>query len=171
MLDNSGTSLNVTLQNMAGTNRLRFAESNLASGHTATNATLALSLPDDASWVYFYTAGNFNNASISDKDAVMEVIDNGTGLLLSREGVMVRIRKNANILTSGEKKRFLEALKKLDLTYNDYIDFVKTHSRDNTGITLSTIASRQAHKGSAFLPWHRAYTLHLENLLRLPTQV
>jgi tyrosinase len=162
----SGTLLNITLQNMAGTNRLRFADDNLSGGHTATNATLTLSLPDDGSWVYFYMAGNFNNASIQDKDAVLEIIDSNTGLLLSREGVMVRIRKNANILTAAERNRFLEALKKLDLTYNDYIDFVKTHSRDNTGITLSTIASRQAHAGSAFLPWHRAYVLHLEHLLQ-----
>jgi tyrosinase len=163
---NSSTSLNITLQNMAGTNRLRFANMSLTPGHTATDGTLTLSLPDDGTWVYFYMAGNFNNASINDKDAVMEIIDFNTSLLLSREGVMVRIRKNANTLTTTERNRFLEALKKLDLTYNDYIDFIKTHSRDNRGITLSKIASRQAHAGSAFLPWHRAYVLHLETLLQ-----
>ncbi|HEY6975773.1 MAG TPA: tyrosinase family protein, partial [Chitinophagaceae bacterium] len=98
--------------------------------------------------------------------AVMEIIDSDMGFLLSREGVMVRIRKNANTLTITERNRFLEALKRLDLTYNDYIDFVKTHSRDNTGVRLSKIASRQGHAGSAFLPWHRAYVLHLERLLQ-----
>lgn|GEM_PF-684714 len=158
--------LNITLQNMPGTNRLRFADNTLAAGHTATNSTLLLSLPCNGSWVYFFMAGNFNNASLNDKDAVVEIIDAGTGLLLSREGVMVRIRKNANLLTAVERGRFLEALKKVNLTNNDYIDFVKTHSRDNNEIAISEIASRQAHKGSALLPWHRAFILHLERLLQ-----
>jgi tyrosinase len=165
-VDSTDTALNITLRNMQATNRLRFAGDTLTGGHTAINSTLPLTLPGDGSWVYFYIAGNFNNASVSDKDAVMEIIDAGTGLLLSREGMMVRIRKNANKLTTAERDRFLGALKKLDLTYNDYIDFVKTHSRDNTGITLSKVASKQAHAGSAFLPWHRSYVLHLERLLQ-----
>jgi tyrosinase len=162
----SSDSTYVTLQNMQGTNRLRFADNTLTTAHTATDLTLTLALPGDSSWVYFYVAGNFNNASISDKDAVMEITDVSTGLLLSREAMMVRIRKNANTLTAAERDLYLGALKKLDLTYNDYIDFVKTHSRDNTGIVMSKVASRQAHAGSAFLPWHRIYILHLERLLQ-----
>ena len=160
------TFLYVTLQNMKGTNRLRFANDSLAAGYTATDSVLTLALPADSSWVYFYVAGNFNNASINDKDAVIEIIDAEDSLLLSREGIMVRIRKNANKITAAERDRYLGDLKKLDLTYNDYIDFVQTHSRDNTGIVLSKVASRQAHKGSAFLPWHRTFILHLERLLQ-----
>ena len=158
------STLNITLQNMSGTDRLRFADSSLGGGATATNAILPLTLNGDGSWVTFYIAGNYNNASLNDKDAVMEVIDGSTNSLLSREGVMVRIRKNANNLTPAERDRYLEALKKLDLTYNDYIDFVKTHSRNSTG--SNTVAHRQAHRGSAFLPWHRAFILHIERLLQ-----
>ncbi len=158
--------LNITLQNMAATDRLRFANSSLAGGATATNATLPLTLNGDGTWVSFYLAGNFASPSVNDKDAVMEVIDASTSLLLSREGVMVRIRKNANNLTTPERDRYLEALKKLDLTYNDYIDFVKTHSRDSTGAGGSIVSHRQAHSGSAFLPWHRAFILHIERLLQ-----
>jgi tyrosinase len=158
--------LTITLKNMQRTNRLRFADSTLEAGHTATNDTLNLELPADGSWVNFFVAGNFNNASLNDKDAVMDVIDSTSQLLLSREAVMVRIRKNANKLTTPERNRFLEALKKTDLSYNNYIDFVKTHGRDNTGAVGSQVALRQSHGGSAFLPWHRAFVLDLERLLQ-----
>ena len=162
----SGATLNVTLQNMTGADRLRFANSALAGGATATNATLPIALSGDGAWVTFYMAGNNGNASVNDKDAIMEVLDASNGSLLSREGLMVRIRKNANTLTTSERDRYLEALKKLDLTYNDYIDFVKTHSRDAGSTSLSVEAHRQAHSGSAFLPWHRAFVLHIERLLQ-----
>lgn len=158
--------LTITLKNMQRTNRLRFADSSLEASHTATNDTLNLELPGDGSWVPFFVAGNFNNASLNDKDAVIDVIDSRSRLLLSREAVMVRIRKNANTLTTAERNRFLEALKKTDLSYNNYIDFVKTHGRDNTGAVVSQVALRQAHGGSAFLPWHRAFVLDLEHLLQ-----
>jgi len=162
----AAATLNVVLQNMTGTDHLRFANSTLAGGATATNTTLPLTLNGDGSWTKFYLAGNFSSPSTTDKDAILEVKDASTTSILSREGVMVRIRKNANNLTVDERNRYLEAQKKLDLTYNKYIDFVKTHSRDNTGAGGSIVAHRQAHSGSAFLPWHRAFILHLERLLQ-----
>ncbi|HEY6974696.1 MAG TPA: tyrosinase family protein, partial [Chitinophagaceae bacterium] len=168
----AGSTLTITLRNMNATGpdkRLQFADGTLAAGHTASNDALTLTLQNDGAWVNFYIAGNYPNASIRDKDAVMEVRDAGTGLLLSREGVMVRIRKNANTLTSGERDRFLNALNKLNSSskFNDYIDFVKTHSRSNINdTTKSMVSHRQAHSGSAFLPWHRAFVLHFERLLQ-----
>ena len=162
----AGATLGVTLQNMAGANRINFADSNLPGGNTATNPSLALTLKGDASWVSFYIAGNYPNSSINDKDAVLEVIQTTGGALVSREGLMVRIRKNADSLSVAERNRYLEALQKIDLTYNNYIDFVRTHSRDNTGSGGSVIAHKQAHSGSAFLPWHRIFILHLERLLQ-----
>jgi len=155
--------LAVTLQNMAGTDHLRFAAT-VASDATATSTTLPLTLTGDGAWVTFYVAGNFASPSLADKDAVLEVTS--AGALLSREAVMVRIRKNANALTVSERSRYLEALKKVSQTYLDYIDFVKTHSRDTTGAVGSLVAHRQAHSGSAFLPWHRAFILHIERLLQ-----
>lgn len=173
-----GSTLPVTLRNMAGADRLRFAATGLGGGATATNQTLPLTLNGDGSWVSFHMAGNWTDplqgpvASMSDKDAVMEVIDSSSSLL-SRDAVMVRIRKNGNTLTPAERDRYLRALNRVNVTTSsvstvqtDYIDLVQTHSRDNTGAGGSQVSHRQAHGGSAFLPWHRAFVLHIERLLQ-----
>ncbi len=165
-INGSPTTLNVQLQNISGSNRLRFADASLIAGTTAKNSTVTLTLSSDSSWVYFYIAGNFGNASTKDKDAVLEVRDASTDSLLSREATMVRIRKNATKLSTAERDRYLQALKKADLTYNTYVDFLKTHARDNTGAVLSAVASRQSHKASAFLAWHRAFVLEFERELQ-----
>ena len=170
----AGTTLTITLRNMntIGPNkRLQFASGGLAAGQTAGRDSLTLTLSSDGSWANFYIAGNYPNASAKDKDAVMEVRDASNNSLLSRDAVMVRIRKNANTsaFTTAERDRFLNALNKLNSssTFNDYINFVKTHSRDNINETTRSMTShRQAHGGSAFLPWHRAFLLHLERLLQ-----
>jgi tyrosinase len=162
----AAATLTVRLQNMPGTNRLAFADNTLAGGNTAKNATVNLTLSGDGSWVNFYLAGNYPNSSLTDKDAVIEVIDQGTSTLMAREAVMVRIRKNANTLSVPERDRYLKAIKKMDLTYDDYITFVRTHARDNTGIGGSGLGYRQAHRGSGFLPWHRAFVLQLERILQ-----
>ncbi|HEY0140417.1 MAG TPA: tyrosinase family protein [Thermoanaerobaculia bacterium] len=160
-----GATLNVTLRNLpTAPSRLRFAANPLAAGTTATAFTLPLTLNGDGSWVQFHVAGRV--ASEADKDAVLEVLDAGSGAVLSREGLMVRIRKNANSLLTAERDRYLKALQKVANTYADYIDFVKTHSRGATGTLAGPIAHRQAHNGSAFMPWHRAFVLHLERLLQ-----
>jgi len=160
------TTLSVQLQNMSGADRLRFADGSLGIGTTAKNNTLTLTLSSDSSWVNFYIAGTYAKPSAKDKDAVMEIKDAGSGAILSREATMVRIRKNANNLSTTERDRYLQALKKTDLVYGNYMNFVKTHSRDNTGAVLSAVASRQSHKGSAFLPWHRTFILDFERLLQ-----
>ena len=156
---NNAATLGITLRNMPVGNRLRFANTQPAAGTTATNATTTLTLSGSGAWVNFYMAGNFNNASVNDKDAVLEILETSSSDLLAREGVMVRIRKNANSLTTGERDRYLEALRETHQTYNFYILFRNSHSQDG-------IADAQAHGGSAFLPWHRLFVLHLERLLQ-----
>jgi tyrosinase len=159
----STATLNVTLRNMPGTNRLRFAGTSPASGSTATNPTITVTLNGDGSWAQFYIAGNNGNASLNDKDAVMKVIDPANNLL-SREAVMVRIRKNVNSLTPAERDRYLEALREVHQTYNFYNSFLNSHSQVGAGFL--PVAHRQAHNGSGFLPWHRAFVLHIERLLQ-----
>lgn len=151
--------LNVTLRNMSGADRLRFSNTSPATGTTATNATINVSLTGDGSWTQFYIAGNNGNPSINDKDAILEAVETSSGNLLAREGLMVRIRKNVNALTTGERDRYLEAVRDVHQTYNFYMLFKNSHSQ-------TPIADVQAHSGSAFLPWHRAFVLHFERLLQ-----
>jgi len=161
------TVMTVSLRNMPGTDHLRFAGSALAGGATATETTLSLTLNGNGTWTTFHVAGNFSSPSAMDKDAVLEVrqVNPANVVLLSREGLMVRIRKNANTLSAAERDRYLQALKKAGMTYVEYIDFVRTHSRMSMGV-YDDLAHRQAHAGSGFLPWHRAFVLHLERVLQ-----
>jgi tyrosinase len=155
----ASATLGITLRNMPGTNRLRFANAQPAAGSTATSTTTTLTLSGDGAWQSFYIAGNNGNPSINDKDAVLEVLETSSNNLLAREGVMVRIRKNANAISAGERDRYLEALRDVHQTYDFYMLFRNSHSQNN-------IAHLQAHSGSAFLPWHRAFVLHFERLLQ-----
>lgn len=165
----NGNTTNVTIAS-AGATPLLFANSSLGAASTATNATLPLTLTGDGAWVNFYVAGQFPavapRGSVKDKDAILEV-RNASNAPVGREGLMVRIRKNANDLLPEERDRYLAALTKINnVTYANYIQFVKTHSRDSTGPNWSEVAHRQAHSGSGFLPWHRAFVLHIERILQ-----
>lgn len=163
-----GNTANVTIAS-TGATPLVFANSSLGAAATATNATLPLTLTGDGAWVSFYVAGQFPAAlprgSTKDKDAILEV-RNASNAPVGREGLMVRIRKNANGLGNDERDRYIAALTKINATYANYIQFVRTHSRDSTGSIGSLVSHRQAHSGSGFLPWHRAFVQHIERLLQ-----
>jgi tyrosinase len=150
------SSVPVSLRNMSGAgSRVNFAGSSLSYGNTATSSSLNLSLPNSGSWVNFYIAGRFGSPSRRDKEAVLEVVSNS--LIIAREGLMVRVRKNANSLSSGERSRFLNALVTLNNSFNQYGVYVSIHN---------TAGRPEAHGGPGFLPWHRAYILDLERRLQ-----
>jgi len=163
-----GNTVNVTIASVGAT-PLVFADNTLGAGATATNATLPLTLSGDGAWVNFFVAGQFPasppRGSTKDKDAILEV-RNASNAPVGREGLMVRIRKNANALSTDERDRYLAALTKINATYANYIQFVRTHSRDSSGSGGSLVAHRQAHSGSGFLPWHRAFVLNIERILQ-----
>jgi tyrosinase len=120
---------------------------------------LQLSLPADGSPVDFFVAGKFDHPSIADKDASIEVVDTSTGDVLSVTQLMVRIRKDANKLTQGERDLFISALARLNNGgMGRFSDFRNMH-RD-------ILALKQAHGDAGFLPWHRAYLLDLERELQ-----
>ena len=72
--------------------------------------------------------------------------------------VMVRIRKNANTLTPGERDRFVAAFAQLNNQgLGRFKDFRDMHT---------AASDLQAHRAPGFLPWHRAYLLDLERELQ-----
>lgn len=69
-----------------------------------------------------------------------------------------RIRKNQNTLTAAEQNAFVNAVQALKQngTYNQ---FVQTHQQAFIG------QNNPAHRGPAFLPWHRKYIYNFETAL------
>lgn len=150
--------VNVLLRNMSSsTGKVVFANSDLIPNSTSTSTALNLSLPNSGTWVNFFIAGNFSRSSITDKDAVIEVINQTDGNVYTREALMVRVRKNANSLTTEERVRFINSLVTLNNTNNQYLTFVNIHTRPGVP---------EGHNGPGFLAWHRAYILNLERQLQ-----
>ena len=123
---------------------------------TATLTELPLTLPVDGSWVDYVVAGEYGSPSTNDKDTIIEAhAEVNDGPICGAHCLMVRVRKNANDLTAGERDRYVNAI--LDLhAAGDYEVFQDIHA----------VASSQGHGSSAFLPWHRAFVLEYERALQ-----
>jgi tyrosinase len=144
---------------------VRITGRSVASGGAVVFATtaagpfsdsLTLPVPINGTTVSFFVAGKFGRPSVNNGDVRIEA-RNGTTLVGSVP-VMVRIRKNANRLTPGERDRFVSAFAQLNNQgAGRFADFRNMH----------TLASKpQAHGAPGFLPWHRAYLLDLERELQ-----
>lgn len=131
---------------------------------TRTNpraATLNLLLPANGNVVEFFVAGVVGRPSVADGDAVIKVARASTGTqpAIATKALMVRIRKNGNLLTPAERDRFTTALVRLnDQGAGLFRNFREMHRQQ--------IALNQAHGAAGFLSWHRAYLLDLERELQ-----
>jgi tyrosinase len=118
--------------------------------------SLTLSVPISGTSVPFFVAGRFGRPSINNGDVTIEARTVNT--LVGSVPVMVRIRKNAEALTPGERDRFVAAFGQLNNQgAGRFADFRNMHT---------DVSSSQAHDLPGFLPWHRTYLLDLERELQ-----
>ena len=123
----------------------------------AFSGSLTLTVPLDGTSVPFFAAGKFGQPSVNDGDVRIEARLGTT--LVGSAPVMVRIRKNAEALTAGERDRFVSAFAKLNNQgLGRFADFRNMH--------VTNVSLPQAHGAPGFLPWHRAYLLDLERGLQ-----
>ncbi|QIG38706.1 tyrosinase family protein [Microbacterium sp. 4R-513] len=153
----AGAALNVRVsaRSAAGGGRLAFATSLTHAGA----ASVDLSLPASGSAVSVWVGGAFPAASAAFGDVTVEVRDRTSNALLASHPTMVRVRKNADRLTTAERDRFLRAMAVLNGAGNGRF-------RDFRDMHVSGPPDREAHGGTGFLPWHRIYLLDLERELQ-----
>jgi len=127
------------------------------SGTTgAFSSSVTLPVPINGTSVPFFVVGRFGQPSVNNGDVTIEARTGTT--LVGSVPVMVRIRKNANTLTTGERNRFMAAFAQLNNQgLGRFADFRNMHTN---------VSSPQAHGAPGFLPWHRAYLLDLERELQ-----
>ena len=122
----------------------------------AFSTSVTLKVPTNGTSVRFFCAGRFGRPSVNNGDVTVEARAGTT--LVGRTRLMVRIRKNANSLTAGERDRFVAAFAQLNNQgAGRFADFRDMHTQ---------VSSPQAHGAPGFLPWHRAYLLDLERELQ-----
>lgn len=150
--------------NIAGGGDVQFAafQDPWPANTTATSDTVTLTLPGDGSYVSFVIAGKFLKPSTNDKDAIIEAhLNTAGGSLVGTKALMVRVRKNANNLTSSERARFLFALRNFrNKMGTNYVLLQEMHR------LAQSISNDQGHRQPAFLPWHRAMLLQVERELQ-----
>jgi len=84
------------------------------------------------------------------------------------------IRKNQSALSVQEKQNFVDALiaLKVDGTYDRFVQVHVDAMATPTPPNVSTMTRNAAHRGPAFLPWHREFLRRLElELQRIDSSV
>ena len=124
---------------------------------------LALTLPKDGGWVTFLVAGR--RASRSGKDVLVRA-ELPVGAI-AQVPVMVRVRKDAETLTPGERDAFLRALAawKLKPGLSRPTRFEDYYTAHDNAFQVG-IHSMSGTRVSNFLPWHRAFLLNFERELQ-----
>jgi tyrosinase len=117
---------------------------------------LQLDLDPAGAPVDFQTVPMFGSPSVNDGDVTIRVVSGGAVVYAAT--AMVRIRKDANGITTDERDRLLTAFAELnDSGAGVWQDFRDTHT---------DMSDPEAHGRAGFLCWHRAFLLDLERELQ-----
>ena len=106
----AGQLVGVELRNGGTRGKVEF---DMTRTHRGT-PTLRLDLPGDGSPVRFWVAGSFGEASETFGDAVVNIVRAGTAEPLGAVPAMVRVRKDAQTLSPGERDRFVQGLRRAE---------------------------------------------------------
>ena len=141
--DPTGASGPVVVVNLSRTSAASGGDVVFRKGTTGLFAnTLALKVPINGTSVPFFVAGKFGRPSSSNSDVRIDA--KVAASLVGAVKVMVRIRKNANSLTAGERDRLVAAFAKLNNQgAGRFADFRDMHT---------AVSSPQAHGAPGFLP-------------------
>jgi len=119
-------------------------------------------------YVDIYVAGDFQEGKLyggaSPEQKDIKIIAR-SGISEASVKTMIRVRRNANELTTKAKQAYLKALSEINERDNEgnaigiySTDFFAMHVKGSKSI---------AHGTEVFLPWHRLYILDLERQLQL----
>ena len=159
---NASTSIQLTSESTPGAGTVMFVADKDQKPHPSdliAEKTLALTLSGDQGWTGFYILGW--RSSKGEKDVRIMARD-GTGQVLGQQAVMVRVRKDAESLTTQERDIFLKAIAQLhDLSNGGLATQWNKHARAHADAFQFGI-----HGTPLFGPWHRAFLLGLERELQ-----
>src|SRR5262245_58543447 len=155
--DPTGVPAPVVNLRLSGTSSAAGGQVQFRQGSTGTFAnSILLNVPTNGTSVAFFAAGRFGFPSRGDRDVTIEARRGNT--VVGSVQVMVRVRRNANTLTNGERDRLVAAFAQLNNQGTGrFADCRDMHT---------AVASAQAHGAKGFLPWHRIYLLDLERELQ-----
>lgn len=157
------------------TPRVLFYENEDAIRTKTFSETIEVTIPKDKDYIDIYVGGKFQpgmlycGASPEKKDIEITAIWNGEKSSIL---TMIRVRRNANELTSKAKEDFVHALSNINQLIDEETGTIipntmgkGIYSTDFYNMHVSG-AVAMGHGDSMFLPWHRLFLLDVERQLQ-----
>ena len=127
----------------------------------APKASITVPLAKDGRWTRFWVAGSQASTNGKDTRVTASTVE---GMDLVSTSLMVRVRKDASMLTQHERERLLDALRVLhdiDNIKHGLSEYMK-HAKAHADASHFGIHGSGSPNQPLFLAWHRALLLTLE---------